>query len=82
MGRRLGIAHKPAPDMLLHICDELQSKPNETIIIGDTELDIECGKNAEALTCGVSYGYRTKEFLISLKPDFVIDDLKEVLSLI
>jgi phosphoglycolate phosphatase/pyrophosphatase PpaX len=82
MGRRPGIAHKPAPDMLLHICDELQSNPNETMIIGDTELDIECGKNAKAHTCGVSYGYRTKEFLISLKPDFVVDDITEVLSLI
>ncbi len=64
MGRRNGLAHKPSPEPLLVICKELNLNPSETLMIGDTELDIQCGKNAGSKTCGVLYGYRTK---VSLK---------------
>ncbi len=52
MGRRDGLAHKPSPEPLLYICKELQIDPSKTIMIGDTELDIQCGKNAGSKTCG------------------------------
>ena len=61
MGRRDGIAHKPSADPLLKICNNLSIPPSQTLMVGDTELDIECGKNAGARTCGVTYGYRKKE---------------------
>ena len=48
MGRRNGIAHKPSPEPLLLICNGLSVKPNESLIVGDTELDILCGKNANS----------------------------------
>ncbi|WKZ69290.1 MAG: HAD family hydrolase [Melioribacteraceae bacterium] len=80
MGRRLGIAHKPAPDMLLHICEKLNASPASVLMVGDTEMDILCGKNAGSRTCGVTYGYRTKEELQNLNPDFVIDELNELLK--
>ena len=46
MGRRDGLAHKPSPEPLLYICKELKIDPSETLMVGDTELDIQCGKNA------------------------------------
>lgn len=82
MGRRAGIAHKPAPDMLLKICEELHSDPKNTLMIGDTELDILCGKNAGSKTCGVTYGYRTKEEVKNLNPDFVIEKIEELLAMV
>ncbi|MDP3581503.1 MAG: HAD family hydrolase, partial [Ignavibacteria bacterium] len=56
MGRRPGIAHKPSPEPLLKICADVKVKPEETIIVGDTEMDIECGKGAKSKTCAVTYG--------------------------
>ena len=47
-------------------------------MVGDTELDIMCGKNAKALTCTVTYGYRTKELLQQHNPDFFISNLSEL----
>ena len=82
MGRRPGIAHKPAPDMLLHICEELGNLPSDVIIVGDTEMDILCGKNAGAKTCGVTYGYRTREDLAKLNPNYLIDSIEDVLQLL
>lgn len=82
MGRRNGMTHKPSPEPLLHICNELKVEPAETIIIGDTELDIQCGKRAGSKTCGVLFGYRTKEQLEKEKPDFIISGLNELIKVL
>ncbi len=78
MGRRDGIAHKPSAEPLLFICNQIGIDAKDTVIVGDTELDINCGKNAGAVTCGVTYGYRTKESLKENSPDFLIDNLREL----
>ena len=80
MGRRNGLEHKPSPEPLLFICDELQVEPEDTLIVGDTELDIQCGKNAGTKTCGVVYGYRNEEQIEKEKPDFVISGLNELIN--
>jgi HAD superfamily hydrolase (TIGR01549 family) len=82
MGRREGIAHKPSPEPLLKICSDLSIDVKRTLMIGDTELDIQCGKNAGSYTCGVLYGYRTKELLEIEKPDFVLGNIKEILEVV
>jgi len=51
-------------------------------MVGDTELDINCGRNAGAKTCAVTYGYREKEILQNENPDFIIDELKELMKLV
>ena len=81
MGRREGIAHKPSAEPLLFICNELEVDIRETMIVGDTELDILCGKNAGAITCGVTYGYRTKENLKDNNPDYLVNNFSEIKSL-
>jgi phosphoglycolate phosphatase-like HAD superfamily hydrolase len=47
-------------------------------MVGDTELDIQCGKGAGSKTCGVLFGYRTKSQLEKEKPDFLISGLNEL----
>jgi len=82
MGRRDGLAHKPSPAPLLYICNELKVDPSETLMVGDTELDIQCGKNAESKTCGVLYGYRNKEHIEKEKPDYIVSGLEELKHLL
>ena len=82
MGRRPGIAVKPNPEPLFEICKFLGVKAEESLMVGDTELDIACGKNAGSSTCAVLYGYRTKEILLEQKADFNIDSIKELNSLL
>ena len=78
MGRRNGIAHKPSPEPLLFICKNVNVGAENSIIVGDTELDIICGKNAGAVTCGVTYGYRTKESLLQNNPDYLIEEISVI----
>jgi phosphoglycolate phosphatase-like HAD superfamily hydrolase len=51
-------------------------------MVGDTELDIQCGKNAESKTCGVLYGYRNKEHIEKEKPDYIVSGLEELKHLL
>jgi HAD superfamily hydrolase (TIGR01549 family) len=81
MGRRDGIEHKPSPEPLHMICKELNADVRNTLMIGDTELDIQCGKNAGTKTCGVLYGYRTKELLEIEEPNFIVSSINEILNL-
>lgn len=82
MGRRDGIAHKPSPEPLLKICSDLNVDVKNTLMVGDTELDIKCGKNAGSFTCGVLYGYRTKELLELENPDFIVERIEEILRFV
>ncbi|MCX7797206.1 MAG: HAD-IA family hydrolase [Melioribacter sp.] len=82
MGRRPGIPHKPSPEPLLLICKELNIKPESTMIVGDSELDVMCGKNANSLTCAVTYGYRNKEELQKVNPDFLIDTIYDLVKIV
>ncbi|MGE5458340.1 MAG: HAD family hydrolase [Methanococcaceae archaeon] len=82
MGRQSGFGVKPAPDALLHICNTVKIPIEETIMVGDSELDVRCGKNAGTRTCAVTFGYRNKQDLEKENPDFIISDFKELLEII
>jgi len=82
MGRRDGLAHKPSPEPLIVICKDLRVEPAESLFVGDTELDIQCGKNAGTKTCGVLYGYRKREQIEKEKPDWIISNIGEIKSII
>jgi phosphoglycolate phosphatase-like HAD superfamily hydrolase len=51
-------------------------------MVGDSDLDVNCGKNAGTRTCAVTYGYRTPEILKELKPDYLINDIREIIGII
>ena len=81
-GRKKGIAIKPAPDQFLKMCRENDVDPENALMVGDTDLDIMCGKAAGASTCAVTFGYREIEELKLSKPDFIIDDLDKILEIV
>jgi phosphoglycolate phosphatase/pyrophosphatase PpaX len=82
MGRRSGIKIKPAPDALFKICEEIGIEPLNTMMVGDSELDIKCGNSAGAISCAVTYGYRKNELLLNENPTFVVNDIKELLAIL
>ena len=65
VGRREGIAIKPAPDMVLTALEELESRPENTLLLGDSEPDIQTGINAGCATVGCTWGFRDRDFLSS-----------------
>ena len=81
-GRNNGIPVKPSAEPLLLICDDLGIGAENVLMVGDTEMDIQCGKNAGAKTCAVTYGYRNLEIIKNEKPDYIINSMSELKKIV
>ncbi len=64
---------KPASDMLHSVMKELSFVPDETVMIGDTTMDVEMGRNAKTGTIGVTWGYHPKEMLEKANAHYIIE---------
>ncbi len=73
--------NKPDPSGILYGLSQLNIRPQETLFIGDSTHDIQAGKAAGTDTCAVTYGYRSKDTLLAEKPNYIIDDLSELIDL-
>ncbi|MDE3195091.1 MAG: HAD-IA family hydrolase [Acidobacteriota bacterium] len=73
-----GFPCKPAPDVLLRSLDALEAKPEECLFVGDSSADMEAGRRAGVQICAVRYGYGKVEDLARWKPDYWIDDLRDL----
>ena len=71
---------KPSPVPIFHIMEKLDTRPYESMIVGDSSFDIEAGKKAGIKTVAVTYGYRERHYLQGA--DYMIDSLKDLASLI
>jgi len=56
---------KPHPQMLMELIDELGAAPSTTLMVGDTEYDIQMAANAGAAAVGVSYGVHAPDRLMA-----------------
>ena len=64
--------------MVQLILDQFDIAPTEALIVGDGDTDIEAGKRAGIITCGVTYGLSNKETVRAAQPDVTIDSLTEL----
>ena len=69
---------KPDPWPLNQVLSSLGVSPAKALMVGDGGTDVEAGKKAGVLTCGVTYGLGKTEEIIAAKPDFLIDDLRQL----
>jgi phosphoglycolate phosphatase len=69
---------KPHPLMLLDIMEELGALPEETVMIGDTEYDLQMANNAGVGAIGVSYGVHERERLLGHRPLACVDSIRDL----
>ena len=82
IGESPDVKRKPAPDSILTAIRLLGSDKNKSLYVGDSETDIQTAKNAGIPCVGVTWGFRTRETLKNEGADYLIDEPKELLSLI
>jgi len=68
---------KPDPEGARTLMAEAGAAPEETIIVGDSSIDVLTGQNAGAWTCGVTYGF-APQTLQTLPPDLLVDSPQEL----
>ncbi len=63
---------KPDPQGLKTLLGEAGARPEEAVIIGDSDIDVITGRNAGVWTCGVTYGL-VPHTLETAPPDVLVD---------
>ena len=72
---------KPDPEMLVLAMEKLGTKPENSVIVGDSEYDILAGKAAKVMTVAVCTKHDRK-FFEELKTDIILDKIGDLLEMI
>ncbi|HVM00294.1 MAG TPA: HAD family hydrolase [Egibacteraceae bacterium] len=73
-------AAKPAPDLLLATCAELDVEPEDATLVGDSPWDAEAARRVGIRTLAVRCGGFGDDRLLSAGADAVVDDPQELLG--
>lgn len=81
-GERMGVPRKPEPDGVFEAIKKMGADVENTVYIGDSEVDVETSKNAKLPCIAVTWGFRDKKVLESLNPEYIVDSPSDVLRII
>jgi len=73
---------KPDPEPIFKALKQLESAPQETIMVGDNYHDILAGKNAGTKTAGVAWTIKGREYLEQYHPDYMLDKMSDLLAVV
>ena len=73
---------KPSPINVIKTMELYEADADNCIYIGDSEVDVQTAHNAKIKCIGITWGFRTKEELLSAGCDFIAYTAKEVKELI
>lgn len=73
---------KPSAVNVNRALDLLGAKKEEALYVGDSEVDVQTAKNAGVEIVGVTWGYRSRELLLSCGAKHIVDRPEEILDLI
>jgi len=68
---------KPDPVGIHALLERCEVAPQQAVMIGDSGVDVRCGRNAGVWTAGVSYGF-APESLRAQPPDWMADSFPEL----
>jgi phosphoglycolate phosphatase len=72
-------AKKPDPTGVAQLIDEAGVTRPETLIVGDSGVDVQTGRNAGVRCCGVTWGFQPEAFEV-YPPDLLIRDPRQLLD--
>lgn len=73
---------KPNSIHLSAVLKSLGAGAKEAVVVGDSEMDIKPSKELGVTVVAVTTGVRDAEFLKSLSPDYLIDNLYEIVGIV
>lgn len=82
LGLKDGAKRKPDPNGALKAAEQFGVKPDECLFVGDTNVDMQTGKNAGMVKVGVLWGFRTKEELKENGADYIISRPDELMKIV
>ncbi len=77
-----GIRKKPAPDSLLSVMERQGNTRNNTLYVGDSEVDIKTARNAGVDCLCVTWGFKDKAFLVDNGGKYFVEEPIQILHFI
>jgi len=73
---------KPDPLPIQYALDQIKIRPKNTIMVGDSHVDIEAGFAAGTYVVTVPYGYQYRESIVSHKVNYALSSFNELTKII
>ncbi|MDE6280651.1 MAG: threonylcarbamoyl-AMP synthase [Oscillospiraceae bacterium] len=73
---------KPDPTLLRALMERIGAKPETTLFVGDSDVDVLTGKNGGLTVCGVLWGFRDRPELESVGADQLIDSPEQLAAVV
>lgn len=77
-GKVEGMPTKPDPTGVRAVLAQLGVAPEDTLFVGDSDVDIQTAHNAGIPVCGVTWGFRDREVLEEAGADLLADTIEEL----
>ena len=79
LGQRDGKPIKPDPEIVYEIMGGAPDVTiDEVLYCGDSDVDMQTGRNAGVRTIGVSWGFRTRDELLAYRPWFLAESPEKI----
>lgn len=82
IGERPGVKKKPAPDTVFAALEELGSTKEESVYIGDSDVDFNTALNSDMPCISVLWGFRDRDFLESIGASTFAQKPEDILGLL
>ena len=73
---------KPAPDMILYTLERLGVERRYAVFVDDTAFGLKAGVEAGVNTVGITTGHHTRDQLMEVHPNYVVDSMHELKRLL
>ena len=81
-GALSGLPTKPDPTLLYKLMERMGADPERTLFVGDSNVDIQTAKNGGLASCGVLWGFRSRQELEAEGADFLARTPEELTGLV
>ena len=73
---------KPDPTLLHRLMNRMGAVPEQTLFVGDSNVDIQTAKNGHLASCGVLWGFRTRQELEEEGADYLAEDPQDLMKVV
>ncbi len=82
IGQVDGMAQKPQPDGVWRAMEKLGATKQNSVYVGDSEVDCLTAKNSGIPIIGVNWGFRGRKTLEENNADYIVDSPDEIIEIV
>lgn len=80
-GRVDAFPPKPEAPITLHVLERLGADPAQTLYVGDSNVDVQCGHNAGLTVAGCVWGFRGEGELVAEGAEFIAHEPSDLIGI-